>query len=145
MSVDGSNCPLSISERCPSYTEFQYSKMAEKWQGPLTGVHLREVSVLKWCPLSEGSRKLILVALVTLYYRNWDKLQPDGPLNLYAALNLSLEVKGAMSQYLSHFFDGPNYGLNVGKLKTNAFLRKKNTKGLIVKQKRTRMAADGDV
>ena len=44
---------------------------------------------------------------------------------------------------LSHFFDGLNYGLSVGKPKNNGLLRKKNTKGLIIGQKGTRMAEDG--
>ena len=38
---------------------------------------------------------------------------------------------------LSHFFDGLNYGLSVGKPKNNDFLGKKNTKGVILKQKGT--------
>ncbi len=40
-----SKCPLSVLERCPSYREFGYSKMTEKWQGPSSGVRLMEVSV----------------------------------------------------------------------------------------------------
>ena len=45
---------------------------------------------------------------------------------------------------LSHFFDGLNCGSSVWKPKHNGLLRKKNTKGLILKQKGTRMAEDGE-
>ena len=45
---------------------------------------------------------------------------------------------------LSHFFDGPSYGLSVGKANNNGLPRKKNTKGLILKQKGTRMAENGN-
>ena len=40
---------------------------------------------------------------------------------------------------LSHFFDGLNYGLSVAKPKNNGLLRKKNTTGVILKQKGRRM------
>ena len=36
-----------------------------------------------------------------------------------------------------------NYGLSIAKPKNNGFLRKKNTKGVILEQKGTRMAEDG--
>ena len=45
---------------------------------------------------------------------------------------------------LSHFFEGLNCALSVRKPKNNGFLRKKNNKGVILKQKGTRMAADGE-
>ena len=45
---------------------------------------------------------------------------------------------------LSHFFDSLNCGWSVGKPKNNGLLRKKNTKRLILKQKGTRMAEDGE-
>ena len=45
---------------------------------------------------------------------------------------------------LSHFFYGVNYGLSFGKLKNNGLLRKKKTEGVILKQKGTRMAEDGE-
>ena len=45
---------------------------------------------------------------------------------------------------VSHFFDGLNYGLSVAKPKNNGLLRKKNTKGVVLKQKGTRMAEDGE-
>ena len=32
--------------RCPSYREYSYSKMTDKWQEPTPGVCLREMSVL---------------------------------------------------------------------------------------------------
>ena len=40
---------------------------------------------------------------------------------------------------MSHFFDGLNYGVSVGKPENNGLLQKKNTKRLILKQKATRM------
>ena len=43
---------------------------------------------------------------------------------------------------LSHFVDNLNYGLSVAKPNNNCLLRKKNTKGLILEQKGTRMAED---
>ena len=46
-------------------------------------------------------------------------------------------LKEPRHDIFNHFFDGLNYG--VGKLKNNGLLRKKNTKGVILKQKRTRM------
>ena len=45
---------------------------------------------------------------------------------------------------LSQFFDGLNCGLSAGKPKNNGLLRKKKTKGSILKQKVTRMAEDGE-
>ena len=45
---------------------------------------------------------------------------------------------------MSHFFDGLNYSLSVAKVKNNGLLRKKNTKGVILAQKGTRMAEDGE-
>ena len=45
---------------------------------------------------------------------------------------------------LSYFFDGLNCGSSVGKPKNDGLLRKKNTKDLILKQKGTRMAEDGE-
>ena len=45
---------------------------------------------------------------------------------------------------LSHFFYGLSHGYSVGKPKNNGLLRKKNTKGLILKQKGKRMAGDGE-
>ena len=48
-----------------------------------------------------------------------------------------------MIMILSHFFHGLNYGKGIGKSKTNSLLRKKNTKGVILEQKGTRMAEDG--
>ena len=44
---------------------------------------------------------------------------------------------------MSNFFDGLNYGFTAAKPKNNGLLRKKNTKGLILEQKGTRMAEDG--
>ena len=38
-------CPLSVLERCPSYREFNYSKMTKKRPGPTKGVSLIELSV----------------------------------------------------------------------------------------------------
>ena len=49
-----------------------------------------------------------------------------------------------MSRYLSHFFDGLNCGLSAAKPKNNGLLRKKNSKGVILKQKGTWMAKDGE-
>ena len=45
---------------------------------------------------------------------------------------------------MSHFFDGLDCGLSVGKPDNNGLLMKKNAKGMILKQKGTRMAEDGD-
>ena len=45
---------------------------------------------------------------------------------------------------MSHFIDGLNHGKSVGKPKNNSLLRKKNLKGVIPKQKGTRMAEDGE-
>ena len=53
-------------------------------------------------------------------------------------------LKELCRDVLSHFFDGLNYGLSAGKPKNNGLLRKKNTKGVILKQKGTRMAQDGE-
>ena len=43
---------------------------------------------------------------------------------------------------LNHFFDGLNFGSSVSKPKNNGLLRKKNTKGVIQKQKGIRTAED---
>ena len=53
-------------------------------------------------------------------------------------------LKELRHNILSHFFKGLNCGLSAGKPKKNGLLRKKNTKGLILKQKGTRMAEDGE-
>ena len=48
-------------------------------------------------------------------------------------------LKELCHDILSHFFKGL-----VGEPKNNGLLRKKNTKGLILKQKGTKMAEDGE-
>ena len=53
-----------------------------------------------------------------------------------------ITLKESRHNILNHFFDGLNFGSSVGKPKNNGLLRKKNTKGLIQKQKGTRTAAD---
>ena len=45
---------------------------------------------------------------------------------------------------LGHYCDGLNSGESVAKPKNNDLPRKKNTKGVILKQKETRMAEDGE-
>ena len=54
---------VSVLEKCRSYREYSYSKMIEKWQGPTPGVHLREVSDLKRCPLRERVDCNILISI----------------------------------------------------------------------------------
>ena len=63
---------------------------------------------------------------------------------LLANLTFSAIVKGATSRYFESFLQWPKLRLSVGKPKTNGLLRKKNTNGLILKQKGTRMAEDGE-
>ena len=46
-----------------------------------------------------------------------------------------LRLKEVHHDILSHFFDSLNCGKSAGKPKNNGLLRKKNTKGLILKQK----------
>ena len=53
-------------------------------------------------------------------------------------------LKELRHDFLSHFFDGLNCGSSVGKPKNNGLLMKKNTKGVKLKQKGTRMAEDGE-
>ena len=53
-------------------------------------------------------------------------------------------LKELCHDILSHFFDGLSHGLSVGKPKTNDLLMKEKTKGVILKQKGTRMAEDGE-
>ena len=55
-----------------------------------------------------------------------------------------LSLKELRHDIWSHFFDGLSCGASVGKPKTNGLLRKKNTRGFILKQKGTRMAEDGE-
>ena len=55
-----------------------------------------------------------------------------------------LVLKELLHDILSHFYESLNYGLSIAKPKTNGLLRKKNTKELILKQKGTRMAEDGE-
>ena len=55
-----------------------------------------------------------------------------------------LSLKELRHNILSHFFNGLSHSLSVGKLKTNGLLMKKKTKGVILKQKGTRMAEDGE-
>ena len=45
---------------------------------------------------------------------------------------------------MSNFFDGLNYALSDAKSKNNGLLRKENTKRVILEQKGTRMAEDGE-
>ena len=58
-------------------------------------------------------------------------------------MHLRLFLKELCHDIWSHFLDGLNYGLSVGKGKKKNWLRKKNTKWVILKQKGTRMAEDG--
>ena len=53
--------------------------------------------------------------------------------------------KGVRHDNLSHLFNGLNHCLSAGKPKNNGLLGKKNTKGVILKQKGIRMAEDGEV
>ena len=57
---------------------------------------------------------------------------------------VSASLKELRHDILCHFFDGLNYGLSAGKPKNGGLLRKKNNKGVILKQKGTGMAEDGD-
>ena len=52
-------------------------------------------------------------------------------------------LKELRHDILSHFFDGLSHGLSFGKPKTNGLLMKEKPKGVILKQKGTRMAEDG--
>ena len=64
--------------------------------------------------------------------------------NKYLVFPLRLTMlKELRHDILSRFFDFLNCGSSVGKMKNNGVLRKKNTKGLVLKQKGTRMAEDG--
>ena len=51
-------------------------------------------------------------------------------------------LKELCHNILSHFFDGLNCSLSAGKPNNNGLLRKKNTKGLMLKQKGPEMAED---
>ena len=42
-------------------------------------------------------------------------------------------IPGVRHDILSHFVDGLNYGLSVGKPKHDGLLKKENTKGVILK------------
>ena len=53
-------------------------------------------------------------------------------------------LKELRHDILRHFFDGLSHGLSVGKPKPNGLLMKEETKGVTLKQKRTRMAEDGE-
>ena len=53
-------------------------------------------------------------------------------------------LKELRHDIVSHFFDGLSHSLSVGKPKTNGLLMKEKTKGVILKQKGTRMAEDGE-
>ena len=53
-------------------------------------------------------------------------------------------LKELYHDILNHFFDGLNYSWSVAKPKNNGLLRKKNTKGVCLKQKGTMMAEDGE-
>ena len=55
-----------------------------------------------------------------------------------------IHLKELRHEVLSPFFVGLNNSFSVGKANNNGFLRKKNTKGLILKQKGTSMAEDGE-
>ena len=57
---------------------------------------------------------------------------------------VSVPLKELRDNILSHFCDGLNIGFSVGKPKNNDLLRKKNTKRVILQQKETRMAEDGE-
>ena len=49
-----------------------------------------------------------------------------------------------MSRYFGPFFDGLSYVWSVAKPKNNGLLWKKNIKGVILEQKGTRVAEDGE-
>ena len=69
-------------------------------------------------------------AIVSINYKNKS-------LCMYI-LKLVNVLKELLHDMLSHFFDGLNYSLSVGKLKNNGLLRKKNTKGMIPEGKRNK-------
>ena len=64
--------------------------------------------------------------------------------NLPSVSNLNVLFKGATSRYFESFFRGLSHSLSVGKPKTNGLLMKDKTKGVLLKQKGTRMAEDGE-
>ena len=63
---------------------------------------------------------------------------------IYSGWRDWLLLKELRYDILSHFFDGLNCGSSVRKPRNNCLLRKENTKGLILKQKGTRIAEDGE-
>ena len=63
---------VSVSERCPYYKEYSYSKMTEKRQGPTPGVRLVEVFV----------KRELTVFLISLFQRIFHTLlAPELSLN----------------------------------------------------------------
>ena len=65
-------------------------------------------------------------------------------LELIKYLMVIWSFKGATTRYFESFLPRPNlkYGLSAAKPKSNGLLRKKNTKGVILEQKGTRMTED---
>ena len=59
-------------------------------------------------------------------------------------LKICFPLKKQHRDILSHFFERLNCGLSVAKPKNNGLLSKEDTKGMILKQKGTRMAKDGE-
>ena len=56
----------------------------------------------------------------------------------------SSQFKELRDDHLSHFFDCLNCDSSLWIPNSNGLLRKENTKGLILKQKRTRVAENGE-
>ena len=74
----------------------------------------------------EGHPGEVEIFLVASYYRNWNNLQPDGPLGLFERSYVTIFL----------YFDSLNCSLkSVAKPKNPCWLRKKNTIGVIVEQK----------
>ena len=62
----------------------------------------------------------------------------------YVVRYKSIFFKGPLSRYFESFLWRPSYGSSVAKPKNNGLLWKKKAKGVILEQKGTRMAEDGE-
>ena len=102
-----------------------------------------------WALLTIRSLKTRALGLFVKYYTlNWVSIAI-----LWAADNQQLfheralyrrGLKELRHDILSHFFDGLSHVLSVVKPKSSGLLMKEKTKGVILKQKRTRMAEDAE-
>ena len=130
----GTHCLLPLGEKKHYETEVSYPRTQSSAQA------------ISWTWSARSGitlliRSLCLPGYKGPHYPRWvSKL-----LRWVQVFNFLLHLlKELCHDILSRFINGLNHHPNVGKPKSNSLLRKKNSKGVILKEKGTRIAEDGE-